>query len=79
MGTEKKNRCETHRGRKKRRMGGIGPGRLHPCTGTPVRKDRRGAVRSVVELQKNRRFGELHAVLVYLTRPFPVSSQKHGL
>lgn len=44
---------------------------------------RRGEVRSVVGLQYSWKFvggrGRLHAVLVYLTRSFPVPSQKHGL
>lgn len=30
-------------------------------------------------LQNTRTFGQLHADLVYLTRSFPVPSQKHGL
>lgn len=69
---------------RKRRVEGRGPGRLHdPCTRTQVKSAgevRCSAVGSGVTVQSEVVWvRELHAVLVYLTRSFPVPSQKHGL
>lgn len=69
----------------KRRERGRGPGRLHPCTRTQVKSAgevRCSTVGSGVTVQSEVcgwGWGESHAVLVYLTRSFPVPSQKHGL